>query len=272
MRVVLSLLVVGLAAVSADVTEEQPEVDPEGVAHADKDCSNLFCKDTNDGHAHFLPKLNQETGKCECGSYFTEGPCAGMQCHHKGFLTKEVPANETHPESCVCVNPCVNKFCDAPSVPVIDYTRRIDGWCKCITPLDKHLHHPLPKNATHPWLSQHHLDDDDCSKNTCDTKWGFIAFKPGYVMKDGKNQCLCTPFYKKGSPCFDLTCPDKLLIFENKTSNKCECINPCSRFDIHCPPPLTPMIDYLRETENNCKCVKLPEAYHNFHELAHEEL
>ena len=82
MRVVLSLLVFGLAAVSADVTEEQPEVDPEGVAHADKDCSNLFCKDTNDGHAHFLPKLNQETGKCECGSYFTEGPCAGMQCAH----------------------------------------------------------------------------------------------------------------------------------------------------------------------------------------------
>ena len=82
MRVVLSLLVVGLAAVSADVTEEQPEVDPEGVAHADRDCSNLFCKDTNDGHAHFLPKLNQETGKCECGSYFTEGPCAGMQCAH----------------------------------------------------------------------------------------------------------------------------------------------------------------------------------------------
>ncbi len=88
MRVVLSLLVVGLAAVSADVTEEQPEVDPEGVAHAGKDCSNLllvvFCKDTNDGHAHFkfLPKLNQETGKCECGSYFTEGSCAGMQCAH----------------------------------------------------------------------------------------------------------------------------------------------------------------------------------------------
>ena len=107
MRVVLSLLVVGLAAVSADVTEEQPEVDPEGVAHADKDCSNLFCKDTNDGHAHFLPKLNQETGKCECGSYFTEGPCAGMQCHHKGFLTKEVPANEVCVQWLSAVRLCV---------------------------------------------------------------------------------------------------------------------------------------------------------------------
>jgi hypothetical protein len=134
------------------------------------------------------------------------------------------------------------------------------------------------------------LDDDDCSKNTCDTKWGFIAFKPGYVMKDGKNQCLCTPFYKKGSPCFDLTCPDKLLIFENKTTNKCECINPCS--NVMCEAPAAPMIDYLRcaallecscrsdtvdrggvsccctgrESEGLCKCVVVTDKAHGYHE------
>jgi hypothetical protein len=105
MRVVLSLLVVGLAAVSA---EPQPQVDPEGVAHADEDCSKLFCKDTDQGHVHFQPKKNPETGKCECGGYYTEGPCAGLKCPTAGFLTKELPANEVRPV--VCRSPVKFKF------------------------------------------------------------------------------------------------------------------------------------------------------------------
>ena len=100
MRVVLSLLVVGLAAVSA---EPQPQVDPEGVAHADedRDCSKLFCKDTDQGHVHFQPKKSPETGKCGCGGYYTEGPCAGLKCPTAGFLTKELPANEVRPVSAI---------------------------------------------------------------------------------------------------------------------------------------------------------------------------
>jgi len=261
MRVVLSLLVIGLAAVSA---EPQPQVDPEGVAHADEDCSKLFCKDTDQGHVHFQPRKNPETGKCECGGYYTEGPCAGLKCPTAGFLTKELPANETHPASCVCVLPCLGRQCAPPALAITDYTRRIEGWCKCYTPKDKELLAPLPKNDTHWWLPKFHVDGDECLERTCDTKWGIVNYKPEKVTRNGKETCECTHVYKQGSPCHGLTCPDYLLLVQNKTTNKCECINPCS--NVMCEAPAAPMIDYLRETEGLCKCVVVTDKAHAYHE------
>jgi hypothetical protein len=63
---------------------------------------------------------------------------------------------QTHPEgSCECVNPCFNRYCKPPALAVADYTRRIEGWCKCYTPSQKEYNVPLPKNDTHPWLPKH---------------------------------------------------------------------------------------------------------------------
>ena len=93
MQAALCILVFGIGAAYA---EEKPEADPEGVAHADEDCTKMVCKDTLQGHVHYMPQKNPETGKCqlECGGYYTEGPCAGLKCPVAGLLAKEVPANE----------------------------------------------------------------------------------------------------------------------------------------------------------------------------------
>ena len=132
------------------------------------------------------------------------------------------------------------------------------------------------------------VDGDECLERTCDTKWGIVNYKPEKVTRNGKETCECTHVYKQGSPCHGLTCPDYLLLVQNKTTNKCECINPCS--NVMCEAPATPMIDYLRcaallecscrsdtvdrggvscccrESEGLCKCVVVTDKAHGYHE------
>merc|ERR1712054_68259 len=209
-------------------------------AEEETDCEKMVCKDTMFGHVNYKAQ-KKEDGTCYCAPYFTEGPCKDMKCKD-GWLATE--GNETAPEDkkCECINPCYGKQCTPPYLAVIDYTRQTEGNCKCVWPGD--LHVPLNANVTHP------EDADECDKMVCDTKFGFLKYKPEKI-NDG--ECKCVPHYDSG-PCKDQVCPDGYLVLENK-EGKCGCSNPCEGMVRE--PPSTPMIDYLRETEALCKCVEV---------------
>merc|ERR1711998_158967 len=209
-------------------------------ADEETDCEKMVCKDTMFAHVNYKAQ-KKEDGTCFCAPYFTEGPCKDMKCKD-GWLATE--GNETAPEDkkCECINPCYGKQCTPPYLAVIDYTRQTEGNCKCVWPGDLHV----PLNANQTEVAH---DADECDKMVCDTKFGFLKYKPEKV----NGECKCVAHYQSG-PCKDQVCPDGYLVLETK-DGKCGCSNPCE--GMVCEPPSTPMIDYIRETEALCKCVEV---------------
>merc|ERR1711881_586556 len=148
------------------------------------DCEKMVCKDTMFGD---------------------------MKCKD-GWLATESNETDVSQRKCECINPCYGKQCTPPYLAVIDYTRQTDGNCKCVWPGD--LHVPLNANATTE-------SDDECGKMVCDTKFGFLKYKPEKVNEE----CKCVAHYTEG-PCKDQVCPDGYLVLESK-DGKCGCSNPC---------------------------------------------
>jgi len=209
-----------------------------GVALAEEDCDKMVCKDTLYGHVNYKAAKKPD-GTCACVPYFLDGPCKDMKCKDGWLATVN---NET--DKCECINPCYGKQCTPPYLAVIDYTRQTEGSCKCVWPGDMHV--PLPKNETSGGTEVE--AGDECSKMVCDTKFGFLKYKP----EKQNGECKCLPFYKDG-PCKDQVCPDGYLVLEK--DGKCGCSNPCE--GMVCEPPSSAMIDYIRETEQLCKCVEI---------------
>jgi hypothetical protein len=224
-------------------------------ALAAEDCSKLECKDTQYGYLNAKAQLDPETGKCACLPFFNkESPCYNMHCK-AAFLAVEENGK------CSCINPCGGGLhCDPPFVLEPDYTRSDPekGYCKCVKPME--IHYPLPKyqaelghgfevkaESLRTYMARPHRPSE-CADYTCDTKFGVLKYWAEQV--DGKCQCL--PVYPDG-PCKGHTCPDGYLVLEK--GDKCTCTNPCQ--GMLCDPPMSPVIDYIRETQTLCKCALL---------------
>merc|ERR1711998_435076 len=222
-----------------------------------EDCSKLECKDTQHGFLNAKAQLDAKTGKCACLPYYKEeSPCYQKHCKAAYLAIEEG-------SECKCVNPCAGGLhCDPPFVLESDYTRSTKGNCRCVKPDE--IHYPLPKvqmELGHAW-DKHNTESgkpeyrtymarphkaSECADYTCDTKYGVLKY---WAEKGDDGKCACVPTFPTG-PCKGHTCPDGYLVGE-KSATECGCTNPCA--GMFCDPPMSPVIDYIRETATLCKC------------------